>query len=467
MNPSKLIIASLAACLGMTASESAEPLRAGAATSDITPALGVSFNGIIMRIPPAKKIHDKLHARCLVLGDGRERIAIVIADVTVMADQVADEAKAAITERTGMPADRVLLAATHTHAAPRMMGSPRTELDREYYATFYQRVAEAVEQATKNLAPAEIGWGTARVPQFTQNRRWFAEPGAMPPNPLGGTADQVLMYGNRKGIGVKPSGPVDPELSVLSVRHADGRPLAVLANHSVHYVGGYGRATVSSDYFGYFGDEIAAQLDAGKIAPPFVGLMSNGTSGDAAAVGGGYRKMQLMARTLAAEAVRICEQTTYHARVPIVVRTAELELGVRRPNAERLAWAEKALSTPRPKGAHPWRRTYAREAIALSKYPPTVQVRLQAVRIGDLGIAAIPCEVFAETGLAIKAGSPFETTFAIELANGYHGYLPTPGAHKLGGYETWPARSSCLEVEAEPKISAAVLDLLREIRQTK
>ena len=348
-----------------------------------------------------------------------------------------------------------------------MMGDPQTEPDREYYTTFYQRVAEAVEQALKNLAPAKVGWGTARVPQFVRNRRWFVKPGAMPPNPLGGTDDQVLMYGNRKGLGGKPSGPVDPELSVLSVQHADGRPLALLANYSVHYVGGYGHATVSSDYFGYFADEIAAQLEASELSPPFVGLMSNGTSGDAAAVGGGYRKMQLMARTLAAEAARICEEATYHSRAPIVVRASQLELGVRRPSAERLAWAEKALSTPRPRGSHPWRKIYAREAITLGKYPPTVQVRLQTIRIGGLGIAAIPCEVFAETGLAIKAGSPFETTFAIELANGYHGYLPTPGAHKLGGYETWPARSSCLEVEAEPKIRAAAIDLLRQAAQSE
>jgi len=69
--------------------------------------------------------------------------------------------------------------------------------------------------------------------------------------------------------------------------------------------------------------------------------------------------------------------------------------------------------------------------------------------------------VFAETGLAIKAGSPLRPTFTIELANGYNGYLPTPEQHELGGYETWPARSSYLEVQAEPKIRDSVLELLK------
>ena len=109
--------------------------------------------------------------------------------------------------------------------------------------------------------------------------------------------------------------------------------------------------------------------------------------------------------------------------------------------------------------------TTAREALELAKFPPKKSLRLQAIRIGDLGIAAIPCEVFAETGLAIKAESQFEAAFTIELANGYNGYLPTPQQHEWGGYETWPARSSYLEVEAEPKIRSVVLELLRKVAE--
>ena len=95
---------------------------------------------------------------------------------------------------------------------------------------------------------------------------------------------------------------------------------------------------------------------------------------------------------------------------------------------------------------------------------PTVPVKLQVVRIGELALAAVPCEVFAETGLAIKQASPFKPTFVVELANGYNGYLPTPAQHQLGGYETWPARSAYLEPPAEAKIRASVLELLTAAR---
>ena len=90
-------------------------------------------------------------------------------------------------------------------------------------------------------------------------------------------------------------------------------------------------------------------------------------------------------------------------------------------------------------------------------------MKLQAVSIGELGITAIPNEVFAITGLKIKMQSPFDTTMNIELANGSEGYIPPPEQHLLGGYTTWPARTAGLEVQAEPRIVAAVLTLLEQV----
>ena len=94
---------------------------------------------------------------------------------------------------------------------------------------------------------------------------------------------------------------------------------------------------------------------------------------------------------------------------------------------------------------------------------PQRELKLQAIRIGELGIAAIPNEVFALTGLKIKARSPLPLTMNIELANGSEGYIPPPEQHVLGGYTTWPARTAALEVQAEPKIVEAVLGLLEQV----
>jgi hypothetical protein len=88
---------------------------------------------------------------------------------------------------------------------------------------------------------------------------------------------------------------------------------------------------------------------------------------------------------------------------------------------------------------------------------------LQAIRIGDLAVAAIPFEVFVDIGLELKAKSPFPNTFTISLANGAYGYLPTVAHHELGGYETWLGTNQ-VEVAAAPKIVDALLQMLKELK---
>src|SRR5205814_10658220 len=105
----------------------------------------------------------------------------------------------------------------------------------------------------------------------------------------------------------------------------------------------------------------------------------------------------------------------------------------------------------------------ARETVLRAHLPDKVRLKIQVRRIGDLGIAAIPCEVFTEIGLEIKKKSPLARTFTVSLANGYNGYLPTPAQHALGGYETWRARSSYLEVKASDTITPTVLELLGQV----
>lgn len=456
----------------LTCASAAEPfLSAGAAAIDTTPQQGVSLNGTILSQGPVLAVNDRLHARALVLDDGQTRIAIVVVDACMIGRDVFDAAKAIIKDEAGLPAEHVLIAATHTHAAPRLIHIETGKLDNAYHKEVSRKIAKAVIQAVKNLAPAEIGYASFKKPEFIKCRRHLCKPGSVGPNPFGETDKRVKSVAGRSKEVIKPAGPVDPEFSVLAVRHADGTPLAVLGNYSVHYCGGYAPGTVSADYFGHYAAAMEAKLDGkGDDHPPFVGIMSNGTSGNTGAIRNitgkkypPYGWMKAAAGIFADATIKAMESIEYKNDVTIAMRQSELELGVRKPNEQRLAWSRKILKTPRKEYPHRWSAIYARHALRLAEYPQTVSMPLQAIRIGDIAIAAMPCEVFAETGLKIKEKSPLEATFSMELANAYGGYLPPPKQHKLGGYETWPARSSYLEVEAEPKIVAEVLRLLDEV----
>jgi hypothetical protein len=120
----------------------------------------------------------------------------------------------------------------------------------------------------------------------------------------------------------------------------------------------------------------------------------------------------------------------------------------------------------RPEGSspdHPREEIYADRVLRAVDAPTELSIMLQAIRIGDLVIAAIPFEVFAEIGLELKERSPFDHTFTIELANGSYGYLPTPGQHELGGYETWFGTNR-VEIEASVKITETLLGLFETLR---
>ncbi|MGE3819234.1 MAG: hypothetical protein AB7I30_07340, partial [Isosphaeraceae bacterium] len=270
-------------------------------------------------------------------------------------------------------------------------------------------------------------------------------------------------------------GPIDPDVWVLSIRSPEGRPVALLANYSLHYVGGVGSGHVSADYFGAFADRVQELLGADRLDPPFVGVMSNGTSGDINNIDfrtprprkPPYGQIKLVADELAREAVRVANSITHHDRLTLDARTAELSLGVRKPDAEEVARAEKLVDQAKGSSTLTREQLYARESLFLREYPDQVPVTVQAIRVGELGIVAIPCEVFVEIGLRIKAESALKPVFTIELANGYNGYLPTREQHALGGYETWRARSSYLEVDAASKITERVLGLLKELADAR
>ena len=91
---------------------------------------------------------------------------------------------------------------------------------------------------------------------------------------------------------------------------------------------------------------------------------------------------------------------------------------------------------------------------------------LQAVRVGDLAVCAIPFEAFVEIGLELKKRSPLPRTMVVGLANGYNGYLPTPEQHKLGGYETWLGTNRVQE-DASVILTKELLDMLAKLAREK
>jgi neutral ceramidase len=448
--------------------------RAGAASSNITPPLGQPIVGG-WTSPPATQIHDELHARCLILDDGHTRLAFVICDNVGIARQVFDAARTLVHTETGLPEDNILMAATHTHSATTARSSNPLVADEaltDYQRFLVRRIADGIRRAVNNLEPAQIGWGWVDVPGQVFNRRWHLTTGTPNPNPFGGQ-DKVRMNPERAAPSLlEPAGPTDPQVSFLTVRSTTGRAIALLANYSLHYVGGVPEGHVSADYFAVFGDRIGQLLGADRLDPPFVGIMTNGTSGDVNNIDfrqkgkalPPYQKIREVADEVADAVFRAQQKVEFRDWIPLAAARRELVLAVRKPTSEQLDYFRQILARPESaRKYHPHERIYAERVMQVHASPSEVTVPLQAFRIGDLAIAAIPFEVFSESGLTIKKGSPFSETFTIELANGSYGYLPTPRQHALGGYETWLGTNR-VEVEASDKIEREIFELFKGLQ---
>jgi hypothetical protein len=435
---------------------------------DITPrTFLIDLVGELLPRAAVRKVAP-LHARALALDNGSQRIVILVADTLMMSRELIDRVKAAASRSTGVPPDKMLISATHSHMVPRVMGALGTVENREYAKFFESSLIQAIEGAVRNLSPARVGWAVAEAPKHTNCRRWILRPDRIRQDPFGDPtirATQHPGYQNPDFVG--PAGPIDPQLSMVSFQSLEGRPIALLANYSMHFVGGSDyKDAVSPDYYGFFAEAMGRLIGVPEGDGSFVAMISQGTSGDLMWMDYGQPKRQITPQAYASEMAAIAHTAyrgiQYRDRVPLDMREARLKLTRRVPSPQRLAWARDLMArmgnAPRTKSD-----VYAREQLLLAETGPDRELKLQAIRIGDLGITAIPNEVYGITGLKLKARSPLRPTFNIALANGAEGYIPPPEQHKLGGYTTWLARTASLEVDAEPRILDTLLSLLEKV----
>ncbi len=445
--------------------------RAGCYKIDITPRqLPAIMNGGFLE-KVSDRVDDPLFARCLVLEAGEETLGIAIVDSCMIPRALCDAVKQLVNEQTGIAVNRLLIAATHTHSAPSLMDfCLGTRQDQAYSRFVVPQIAAGLRQAHARLEPARAGWAVTSAPEHTHCRRWLRRTGTSALDPFGLPSVRAMMhpgYENPEYAG--PAGPVDNDLTVLSLQATDGRPLCLLANFSMHYFGG--TAGFSADYFGDFARHVESQLAGASETDGFVAIMSQGTSGDLHWMDYSQPKRvaysrQQYAAELAEIAIAAVESIDHRTDIELAMAETQLTLQRRLPSADRLAWARQLNQRrgQRPPSSRP--EVYAQQAEWIDAHR-SAELVLQTIRIGGLAIAAMPNEVFAVTGLRLKAQSPLQPLMNLELANGAEGYIPPPEQHYLGGYTTWPARTAGLETSAEPQIVESLLTLLEQVSAGK
>ncbi len=446
-------------------------LYAGAFQIDITPPLGTLINGDFVT-HYALQIHDRLYAKALVMKQGDATVGIVVVDICAMAKEFIDAVKSEIHERTEISPVNLLIASTHTHAAGSVEGLLLGHADLAYRKILPGLIVDAVAGAMERLRPAQTAFGSVQAPEHVVCRRFYMKEGYVAHNPVTGGTDDVKTnpFGDEDYIDRRVS-TMDTEVGFLAVKGVDGEWISVLANYSMHYVGDWQNGTITADYFGVFSKQVRIKIGAGD---DFVGMMSNGTSGEAniwdilnpdrypSEV---HAKSEVIGNDLAEKVVRALANIEWQSTPALSVRYEEIPVRVRKPSVAELQAAESIITKSDYERIdkiddEALRKIYAREQVLLNEYPDSKKTPVQAIRIGDGIIGGLGGEFFAETGLWLKDNCSAKYYFTICFANDYVGYVPPEHEIVRGGYETWRCRTSHLELDAEQRIREAIFSAI-------
>lgn len=457
-------------------------LKAAFVTKDYTPAPGGRFGRLGINILTSTGVRWPLTARLALFDDGRTQAGLVVLDQGFVVAPVVAELRAALSEKTGIPPEHFMVAATHAHNAPPL--NPWLPQDEPPYAfvdVLRPLLREMAADAQARLCPVRLAAGLTEAPGWSFNRR-----------PIYRVADgreQVGTHGPRDGAEfLRMEGPDESRLASVLALGADDKPVGGIVNFACHPTTMYSDKRYSADYPGPLRDALEA-----RYAAPFV--FANGAAGNLSNSSGlpgrpresGEEHGEKMGRALAEKAIASLGHPRTVAEGPLRVKREILAIAQRRVTGPQVQVARSYLEA-QLKGV-PWtgsipRDLYgveyhfhhrsaevdawlARDIVGMWEWQRREgsrvvreAVEIQAITCGGLALVGVPCELFSEFGHRIREQSPFPMTMVVELANGWHGYIPTAEGLQRGGYESCLALQSRLIPEAGQWMAEAALRLL-------
>jgi len=439
-------------------------LHAGAARRAVNPPLGTRQTGFRLFGNPVQAIESDLTATALVLSDGETKAVVIAIDLSIVGIDLSlrglrpgQELRARVADALGIPVSHVLLNTSHAHsgvALPDYMPdtSEQLALKERFRLTLATGLVEAAVEADGRLQPARLGCG------------W------------GESAIGVYRRENREGrdvLGEVPDHPIDSSVGVLRVDDLDGSPIAVLFRYSCHPVTmGPRSAVVSSDFPGTARRVVESSIGGlslflqggGGNVNPRAGMGFEDDCRDlkdrvGLELGGEVVKVAAGIRTATRAGERrplgnvpnilFTPWNRVEGQMPGTVSAAEeivpLDYGElpSRDEAEAILADRQRILRERQQGdAQEWElrvaekeEDWARLLVeATSHAHPTCELLVQAIRVGDVALTGMDAELFFESGLEIRARSPFPHTFALGVTNGTIGYLPRADDYPPGGW---------------------------------
>jgi neutral ceramidase len=448
---------------------------------DITPPMGMERPGNYTKAY-VTWIRDPLKVRAAVFDNGATRAAVVSVDTCTIDSRAVAQARDRIQSRCGIPAENIMIAASHTHSGGPLFGflasdfsdAPRRVrdlavnesiiIDPVYLEWTIAQITTAVALADKRKLEAYLSFDTGRVPGITYNRRFKMKNGRVYSHPGKANPDTVA-----------PAGPVDEEVGVLGLWQNEALIGCVInfGCHATTNIDG-----VSADWIFHLEQTIRGSLGKDAIVLFLCGAAGDVTQFDNQSMRedefGPYWS-RLIGNSVGAEVVRLLVNAQPAPASELKVVSSRVKVPRREPSPERLAKARKLIDgASAPPEANEWLASAASTEYLMSKEllvldyvmarQRSIDLEIQAMQIGSSLWVTNGAEFFAESGLAIKKGSAFPKTQVVTLANSALGYVPPTAAYEPdgGGYETVLTSYSNLAVTAVDTIISESLNLSRQ-----
>jgi hypothetical protein len=363
--------------LAVSTFNSLAELRAGIAVRTVNPDPLLPVSGGVGPSHPVSHRQGDLTVRALVLQQEGTSVAIVSADFLGFPATLGNRVRAAVKE---IPAQNILIGATHTHSAPDCYGFPDgaggTARDEKYLELVCARMAEALHEAATHLQPVRIKIATGEAKgKIAYN--YYAE----------------QLY--------------DPRCHVIQALDASGKPIATLVNYAIHpEVIGSRAGICSPDLVGPLYERLAERGGG-------TGIFMNSAEGGMVTADNrrpdgqearGWEECQRIGRLLADEALRIISDAPAQDAPKLFCAARTLSLPVDAPLMRELL-----KSLPGSPGG---------DAASLT-------TQLNLINLGNAQILTIPGEALPNIGYYLKRKMRGEHNLLFGLTNDAFGYILT------------------------------------------
>ncbi|MDT8302721.1 MAG: TIM barrel protein, partial [Sedimentisphaerales bacterium] len=437
-------------------------LKAGLAVVNITPPVGYRMSGYFSeRLSTGTS--NPLQAKAIVLRQGQASGALVFCDIIGLSLDVSSRVRRIAAKRTGIQAENILIAATHSHTGPLYSGALRKHFHDlavaehgmdpcekvDYSSELVKKIVRVISQANKKAKPVQLSAGVAKQEGLSFNRRFHMKNGTVRFNPGAMNPDIVRV-----------AGPIDPELGIVFFNKAgSGSPDAALVNFTLH-LDTFGGTKYAADYPFYLEQSLRQ-----TYGDDFISLFGTGTCGDINHIDVTKRerlKTDFIGKTLAQTVKAKANSLDNVAEPSLAVRSETVHVPLQNFGQDKIAWARESIKKVGTSELSFLEQVEAYKILAREMRPgDTIGLEVQVFRLSsDVAVVGLPGEVFVDLGLAIKQASPFTTTLVIELCHDAPGYIPTKKAFAEGSYETVNSR---IAPGGGEKMVKAAVRLLKEL----